>query len=215
LSFALHGYYRSSCSWRVRIALHWKGLDWEAIPVHLVQDGGQQHGSDHRALNPMRQVPVLVDGEAVLGQSVAILEYLEEVYPDPPLLSGDAVERAYTRQMVEVINSGIQPIQNLSVMQHLGKTYGLERPQTLAWSAHWIARGFDALETLAFQRSGRYCCGNQVSFADVCLVPQVYNARRFDVDMSAYPTLLRIEEELSQIPSFSETSPERQPDAPQ
>jgi len=199
----------------VRIALHWKGQSWDTVPVHLVEDGGHQHGTDHRTLNPMRQVPVLVDGEATLGQSVAILEYLEEVYPDPPLLPSQAVERAHVRQMVEVINSGIQPIQNLAVMQYLGKTYGLERPQTMGWSAYWIARGFDALETLAIRRGGRYCCGNQVSFADVCLVPQAYNARRFDVDMSAYPTLLRVEEELLQHASFSETRPERQPDAPQ
>ena len=209
----LHGYWRSSCSWRVRIALNWKGLTYETVPVHLVDDGGWQHRPQHRAVNPMGQVPVLLEDGVPLAQSVAILEYLEERYPDPPLLPEACLDRARVRQMTEVINSGIQPIQNLRVMQRLRGEMALSAEQVRAWSRSWIAEGFDALEALVGQYGGRCCVGDQVSFADLCLIPQLYNARRFDVDLSRYPRLVAIENSLTGLPAFATAHPSEQPDA--
>ena len=190
-----------------------KGLSYETIPVHLLTDGGQQHTSEHRALNPMRELPVLlVDGQP-LAQSVAILEYLEETYPSPPLLPTDAVDRARVRQMVEVVNSGTQPVQNLRVMQRLGREFDIERPGQMAWSKGWIEFGFDALEQLVQQYGGRYSFGDEVTLADTCLIPQLYNARRFSVDLERYPALVNAESELVKLPAFAEAHPDRQPDA--
>ena len=213
MSLILRGYWRSSSSWRVRIALNWKGLAYENLPVHLVADGGQQHSEDHRAVNPMREVPVLLVDDEPLAQSVAILEYLEETQPTPPLLPKEPLARARVRQMTEIINSGIQPIQNLRVMQRLGREFDLEKPQQQTWSRGWIDFGFVALAELVDRHGGDYCFGNQVSFADLCLVPQLYNARRFNVDLSAYPRLLEIEERASSLPAFLAAQPDRQPDA--
>ena len=209
----LRGYWRSSSSWRVRIALNWKGLSYETVPVHLVADGGHQHRPEHRALNPMGQVPVLLEDDFALSQSVAILEYLEERHPEPPLLPSNPRERARVRQLTEVINSGIQPIQNLSVMQRLKGEFGLTPEQVQAWSRAWITEGFVALEALVTEVGGRCCVGNAVSFADLCLVPQLYNARRFDVDLSQFPRLLAIEEDLETLPAFAAAHPREQPDA--
>ena len=211
MHLALRGYWRSSSSWRVRIALNWKGLEYENIPVHLVADGGHQHSDEHRALNPMREVPVLlVDGEP-LAQSVAILEFLEETHPEPALLPQDPIARARARQLTEVINSGIQPIQNLRVMQRLG---GIDSKSPGSRPGH--AAG----STKAFKRSkpvqehaGQYCVGDAVSFADLCLVPQIYNARRFSVDLDPFPTIMGIEERLAALPAFKAAHPDQQPDA--
>ena len=213
MAYTLRSYFRSSCSWRVRIALAYKGLSYETIPVHLLHDGGQQHSDAHRSANPMRELPVLLVGDEPLAQSMAILEYLEESHPSPSLLPTDALSRARVRQMAEVINSGIQPIQNLRVMQKLQKDFNLEKAQTKVWSADWIKFGFDALEKLVCKHGGQYCFGDAVSFADACLVPQVFNARRFDVELSAYPNLTRIEEALNQLPAFEAAHPSKQPDA--
>ena len=209
----LLGYWRSSSTWRVRIALNWKGPSHRTVPVHLVKDGGLQHRPEHRAVNPMRQVPVLLEDGVPLAQSVAILEYLEERHPQPPLLPQTPRERAYVRQMTEVINSGIQPIQNLRVMQRLRGELGLEPEQVQGWSRGWIEEGLAALETLVVQHGGQCCVGDQVSFADLCLVPQLYNARRFAVELSRVPSLLAIEERLATLPAFVRAHPEQQPDA--
>ena len=213
MDYTLRSYFRSSCSWRVRIALAHKGLSYATIPVHLLQDGGQQHGEAHRQANPMRELPVLLVGDEPLAQSMAILEYLEETHPTPSLLPSDPLGRARVRQMSEVINSGIQPIQNLRVMQKLQKDFGLEKSQTKAWSADWIKFGFDALEQLVARHSGVYCFADEVSFADACLIPQLFNARRFDVDLSAYPNLTRIEDSLNKLDAFAASHPSKQPDA--
>jgi maleylpyruvate isomerase len=213
MQLVLRGYFRSSCSWRVRIGLHWKQLDYLLEPVHLVRGGGEQHGDSHRAANPMEQVPVLfVDGEPVT-QSVAILELLEELAPTPPLLPADAVQRARVRQMVEVVNSGIQPLQNLATMQRLSRDFGADKAQVAQWSGSHIDKGFRALEAMAARWSGRFSVCDEVSLADVFLVPQLFNARRFSVDLAHYPTLTRIEQALLALPSFHETRPEAQPDA--
>ena len=214
MSYSLRTYYRSSCSWRVRIALALKGVDASMIPVHLVKDGGEQHGLEHASLNPMRQLPVLLVGDQPISQSVAIIEYLEEVHPTPSLLPEDPLGRAQVREMVEVINSGIQPIQNLSVMQELAKQFEIDKEGTIAWSRGWITRGFEALESLVIRSHERYSWGDQVTIADVCLVPQIYNARRFGVEMSAFPTLLKVEKELNAIEAFATARPEVQGDFP-
>lgn len=209
----LYGYWRSSCSWRVRIALAHKGLDVRHEAVHLVRDGGAQHRAAHRERNAARQVPVLeVDG-APIAQSMAILEYLEERWPEPPLLPADPLDRARARQLAELINSGIQPLQNLAVLQHVEVEHGAEARK--AWGAYWIARGLAALEAQAERTAGRYCVGGTVSFADLCLVPQLYNARRFGLALHAYPTLLRVEAACNELPAFMAAHPDVQPDAPQ
>lgn len=210
----LHGYWRSSCSWRVRIALNLKGLAYEYVPVHLLQDGGQQNSDAYRAKNPMRTVPMLEVLEAgapprYLAQSLAILEFLEERHPAPALLPQDAFLRARVRMLAEMVNSGIQPLQNLSVMQHVK---GLGQDEK-AWSVHWISRGMAALQQSVQESAGRYCVGDSVSFADLCLVPQLYACRRFGVDPAAYPVLARIEAACASLPAFQAAHADRQPDA--
>ena len=214
MSLVLRSYWRSSCSWRVRIALNLKGLTYDTVAVHLVESGGQQHSPEHVALNPMRELPVLmVDGKP-LAQSVAILEYLEERYPSPELLPAEPVDRARVRQMVEIINSGIQPIQNLRVMQRLGRDFGIEKADQLTWSRGWIESGFIALEQLVREHGGVYCYGDTVTLADLCLIPQLYNARRFSVEMSNFPKLLEVERALEALQAFVDAHPDNQPDSP-
>ena len=213
MTMVLRGYWRSSCTWRVRIALNFKGLPYETVPVHLVADGGQQHGEAHRRLNPMREVPVLLVADEPLAQSMAILEYLEEAHPAPSLLPVGLMDRARVRQMAEVVNSGIQPVQNLRVMQRLGREYDVAKPGQVAWSRDWIDFGFQALHRLVEAHGGQYCFGDAVSLADVCLVPQLYNARRFGVDLGAFPHLLAVESRLNALPAFQQAQPDQQPDA--
>ncbi len=210
----LHGYWRSSCSWRVRIALGLKGLAYEYVPVHLVKDGGAQNSDAYRALNPMRTVPTLEVEEGgrvvYLAQSLAILEYLEERHPSPALLPADPVARAHVRMLAELVNSGIQPLQNLSVLQRIKGEHGVDDK---AWAAHWIARGLTAFQAVAEGTAGRYCVGDTLSFADVCLVPQLYGARRFGVDLEPFGLLTRIEAECAAQPAFQAAHADRQPDA--
>ncbi|WP_373046672.1 maleylacetoacetate isomerase [Vulgatibacter sp.] len=205
----LYGYWRSSASWRVRIALAFKGLAYEYVPVHLVKDGGEQHGAAHQRRNPMEQVPVLeVDGVR-LAQSMAILEYLEETHPAPALLPAAPFARAKARQLAEVINAGIQPLQNLGVIQQV-KALGSDEK---AWAAHWIRKGLAALEVEAAESAGRFLVGDAPSFADVCLVPQLYASRRFGIDPADYPTLARIEATCAALEPFAKAHADAQPDA--
>ncbi|HEX8536372.1 MAG TPA: maleylacetoacetate isomerase [Cystobacter sp.] len=210
----LHGYWRSSASWRVRIALNLKGLAYEYVPVHLVKDGGQQHSEAYRTLNPLRTVPTLefTEGGRVhhLSQSLAILEYLEERHPSPALLPADPLLRARVRMLSEVVNSGIQPLQNLMVLQRIKSEW---KGDDKAWAAHWIDRGLGAFHAMAQQTAGRYCVGDSVSFADVCLVPQLYSARRFGVDLQPYGLLTRVEAACASLPAFQAAHADRQPDA--
>ena len=214
MAYKLYSYFRSSCSWRVRIALALKGVTADLIPIHLVKNGGEQHSEGYREINPIGQLPTLDVGSIQIGQSVAICEYLEEKYPTPPLLPERLEARAKVREMVQVINSGIQPIQNLSVMQALGSQFNVERPATLEWSRKWISRGFEALESLTARSESRYLIGEEVTMADIFLVPQVYNAHRFSVDMARFPNLTRIDAELAEIPAFQTSHPSCQPDTP-
>jgi maleylpyruvate isomerase len=211
----LHGFWRSSATWRVRIALAWKGLDYELRVVDLASaDGGAQHRPEYRALNPMEQVPLLedaADGGLRVAQSLAMLEYLEERWPEPPLLPRTPRERALARQVAEMINAGIQPLQNTGVQAHL-RDLGVDE---VAWVRHWVARGLRAVEAVVGRTAGRYCVGDQVTFADLCVVPELEFARRFDLDLAPYPTLRRVAEACAELDAFQRAHARRQPDAPQ
>jgi maleylacetoacetate isomerase len=212
----LHGYWRSSASYRVRIALALKGLAFENVPVHLLRDGGQQRTAAYRALNPQGLVPTLVvDGALALGQSLAICEYLEERWPEPPLLPNGHEARAQVRAMALAIACDVHPLNNLSVMQYLRAELGADEPAVTRWIRHWIAAGFAALETRVATHSsdGRHAFGDSVTLADVCLVPQWYNARRFGLPLEPYPRLAAVVAHLETLPAFASARPELQPDA--
>lgn len=210
----LYGYWRSSCSYRVRIALGLKGIAYETVPVHLLKDGGQQRADAYRARNPMAQVPLLeIEHEpglvVELTQSVAILEYLEERFPQPALLPSCAYLRARVRKCVEIVNSGVQPLQNLSLLGELKRLGG----DAAAFAKAANERGLAALEAEAESAGGAFMIGDELTLADVMLVPQVYSARRFGVDLAAYPTLASIDARLAELPAFAAAHPDRQPDA--
>jgi maleylpyruvate isomerase len=211
----LYGYWRSSSAWRVRIALLYKGLPYQDRPVHLVRDGGEQHGPAYRALNPMAEVPTLEfeEGGAVrrISQSLAIIGYLERVAPQPPLIPGDAFAAARAWQLAEMVNSGTQPLQNSAVLLRVKNQLGGDEQ---AWARHFITRGVAALEQVAGETAGRFLVGDAVSVADVCLIPQLYNARRFGVDLGAFPRLTQVEAHCLALPAFVDSHPDRQSDAP-
>ena len=211
----LYTYWRSSSAYRVRIALNLKGLDWEPVPVHLVRGGGEQHAPAYRAVNPHGLVPVLEDGERRISESLAIIEYLEETRPEPPLLPADADGRGRVRALALSIACGIQPVNNLRVLKYLEEPLGLEPGQRDAWYRHWVEEGFGALEARLSSEpeTGRFCHGDTPGLADCCLVPQVYNARRYGCDLEAFPTLLRIDAACAELEAFRAAAPERQPDA--
>ena len=205
----LYAFWRSTASWRVRIALAYKGVPFDVLPVFLT--GGEQYDKPYGALNPMAQVPLLVleDGRAI-SQSLAILEYLEETVPEPALLPRDPWLRARSRQLAEIVNSGIQPLQNLTPLARL-RSLGVDDN---AWAAHFIERGLNALAIVAEATAGEFLVGDAVTFADVCLVPQLTNARRHGVDPARWPLLARVEETCNQLPAFQSARPEKQPDFP-
>ncbi len=211
----LYTYWRSSSAYRVRIALNLKGLDYESVPVHLVRDGGEQHGPEYKVLNPLGLVPTLVDKDQVVIESLAIIEYLEERFPEPALLPNSAAERARVRSMALSIACEIQPLNNSGVLRFLTSQLGVSEKGKLDWIRQWIARGFGALEHLLTRSTGTgvYCHGNTPTVADACLVPQVYNAVRFDVDLGPYPTLMGIHDRCQQLNAFIRAAPENQPDA--
>lgn len=210
----LFTYYRSSASYRVRIALNLKGLEAEHIAINLAE--GEQRAADYAALNPQNLVPMLVtEQHTQLTQSLAIMEYLDECYPDtPPLLPKDAEGRARVRALAQAIACEMAPLNNLRVLQYLVNDMGLSEAQKLQWYRHWIAIGFTALETmLQDARTGRFCHGNMPTMADCCLVPQVYNAARFECDMVGYPTINRIVEACNELSAFANAQPSLQSDA--
>jgi maleylacetoacetate isomerase len=209
----LYTYYRSSAAYRVRIALHLKGLAYQPRFVHLLR--GEQQRPEHRALNPQGFVPVLVDGGRVLTQSLAIMEYLEERYPQPPLLPPDPWGRARVRALAQAIACDIHPLNNRRVLVYLEQSLGLGEDIRRRWVCHWIAEGLSALEVLLSQdaATGPYCHGDRPTLADACLVPQLYNARRFGCDLAPYPTLQAIAGRCEALPAFRAAAPERQPDA--
>ncbi|TVQ94917.1 MAG: maleylacetoacetate isomerase [Deltaproteobacteria bacterium] len=204
----LYGYWRSSSSWRVRIALNLKGLDVTYVPVNLLH--GEQLEPPHRARNPRGQVPVLeLNDGTQLYESLAIVLWLEQQVPDPALLPAEPLRRARAWQAAEVVNAGIQPLQNLAVLKKLD-TLGADRA---TWAREVIASGLDAVESIAHDMPGDFVVGDRPTVADLCLVPQLYNARRFQVDLEPYPTLLSVEARCAELPAFQAAHPSAQPDA--
>jgi maleylacetoacetate isomerase len=212
----LYSYFRSSAAYRVRIALAWKGLSYEYVPVHLVRGGGEQRSAAYLAAQPQGLVPLLEHGGAQLAQSLAIVEYLEESFPDARrLLPAAPVARAQVRALAQAVACDIHPLNNLRVLQYLQRELGQDPAAVRRWYQHWVSAGFAALERWIGQYSGdgAHCFGSEVTLADVCLVPQVYNARRFETDLSPYPALVRVCDALDALPEFAAARPDRQPDA--
>ncbi|NYZ69378.1 maleylacetoacetate isomerase [Endozoicomonas sp. SM1973] len=209
----LYSYWRSSAAYRVRIALNWKGLPYKTIPVHLVNEGGQQHHSNYKALNPQELVPTIQLDGMTLGQSMAILEYLEEHYPERPLLPADNAERAAMRAFALAIACDIHPLNNLRVLQYLTQQLGVSDQQKQQWYSHWVITGFAALEAQLTNTAGTFCFGDEFSLADVVLIPQVYNANRFNITLNDFSNISRIYEYCQSIPAVKNAAPEMQPDA--
>ncbi|SCA55507.1 putative maleylacetoacetate isomerase [Candidatus Terasakiella magnetica] len=208
----LYDYWRSSAAYRVRIALNLNGQAYEHICVHLVKDGGQQHSADYKAKNPQGFIPALeLEDGTILSQSMAILEYLDETTPEPAFLPASPKERAIVRSLAQIITSDIHPVNNLRILQYLAGELGVEDEPKMTWYRHWITKGFDALE--ARLGDDTFCFGDTPTLADICLVPQVYNAHRFKVDMTPYPKIARINETCLKLEAFQKAVPENQPDA--
>jgi maleylpyruvate isomerase len=213
----LYGYWRSSAAYRVRIALNLKQLTAEHISVHLVNNGGEQHSEAYHQLNPSDLVPTFIDnnesGEINLSQSLAIMEYLDEKHPQQPLLPSNIKQRAIVRSMAQAIACEIHPLDNLRVLQYLVKEMGVSEADKMRWYHHWIHLGFTALEVQLSHHCGRFCFGDTPSLADICLIPQVYNAKRFNLDLAAYPNIVSIWDECQQLAAFADAAPEQQHDA--
>jgi len=208
----LYGYFRSSAAYRVRIALNLKQLPHDHEAVHLTRDGGRQRSAEYRAINPQRRVPALaLSSGAVLIQSLAIIEYLDEIHPAPPLLPTDPVARAQVRAFAQVIACDIHPLNNTSVLNYLKGPLKHDQAAADEWYRHWVKEGFEALEALV--QGGPYAFGADVTLADLCLVPQVFNAQRFKVDMARYPKLAAVDAACARLPAFARARPENQPDA--
>ncbi|MDR5778336.1 maleylacetoacetate isomerase [Caballeronia sp. LZ065] len=211
----LYGYFRSSAAYRVRIALNLKGLDYEYAAIHLLRDGGEQLKADYRAVNPDGIVPALVDGDDTLTQSLAIIEYLEETHPEPPLLPKQPSDRAFVRSVALQVACEIHPLDNLRVLKYLKHQVKVPDEAKDAWYRHWVEAGFDSLEQrlATDRRVGALTFGDTPTVADLCLVPQVFNARRFGIDVSRYPTIERIADHANTLDAFARAAPAQQPDA--
>ncbi len=206
---ALYDYWRSSAAYRVRIALNIKGLDYKSLPVNLAQ--GAQSTDDYKAINPQGLVPMLVDSDFSIGQSLAIVEYLDELYPEPALLPITPQSRAHVRAMANIIASDIHPINNLRVLKYLKNTLAADEDAVGEWYRHWIGLGFEALEGMAIGPD--YLYAHAPTIADICLVPQMANARRYNTDLTPFPKLLKIDQSLRALPAFEKAAPENQPGA--
>lgn len=208
----LYTYFRSSAAYRVRIALNLKGLQYDMVPVHLTKDGGQQRKAEFQKVNPQMRVPALeLSSGDVLTQSLAIIEYLDDIEPEPPFLPADALDRAHVRALAQVVACDIHPLNNLIALQYLKRTLKHEQPEIDAWYHHWVIDGFKALEQML--KPGPYAYGAHVTLADICLVPQVYNARRLKVPLDAFPNIVAVEQACLKLPAFDKARPENQPDA--
>jgi maleylacetoacetate isomerase len=203
----LFDYFRSSAAYRVRIALNLKGVDYESVPLNLLEGG--QKGPDYRAINPMGLIPALeIDGR-VLTQSLAIIDYLEATRPEPALLPADPADSAQVRALALVVACDVHPLNNLRVLKYLSGPLGQPQEARDAWYRHWVSEGLDALETMAAPRAGRFLFGDSPTVADLCLIPQLFNARRFEVPLDAYPTLVRADAEANRLDAFAAAHPDR------
>ncbi len=209
----LYSYWRSSSSYRVRIALELKGIAYRLRPVHLVRDGGEQRQQAYTAMNPQGYVPLLVDGDLQLTQSLAIIDYLDSVQPDPLLVPPSQPQRGRVLAFAQTVASDIQPLQNLSVLQHLTTALGHPAEMRAQWSAYWIGKGLSVLEQMLSRQSGDYCFGDAPTLADVVLIPQMYNAERFGLSMDDYPRLARVTRHCRDLPAVQRAHPDAQPDA--
>jgi maleylacetoacetate isomerase len=207
----LYSFFRSSAAYRVRIALNLKGLPFDTVPIHLTKDGGRQHSPEFHAVNPQERVPALALPGEVLLQSLAIIEYLDEVHPDPALLPADPIERAKVRAVAQIIACDIHPLNNVGPLNYLRHELKADKAAVEAWYRHWVVTGFAAVEALI--RPGPYAFGPHVTVADICLVPQVYNARRFKVPLDRFPGISAVDAALLKLPAFDAARPELQPDA--
>ena len=212
-TLTLYDYFRSSAAYRVRIALRLKGRPYDQIPIHLVRGGGEHLSEDYRAINPQRRVPALAVGEdrTILIQSLAILEWLEEIFPEPPLLPADPFSRARCRAVAAIVGCDIHPLNNTSTVKYLRQTLGCDQRAIDAWYAHWIGEGFSAIETMIDPKP--FAMGEAVSLADLYITPQVYNARRFSVPLGAFPKIVAVADACAALPAFRAAAPENQPDA--
>ncbi len=209
----LYTYWRSSAAYRVRIALALKELTATHIPVHLLKDGGQQKAAPYRELNPAMLVPTLQHDDLTLNQSLAIVEYLDATFPQQPLLPAEPAQAAVVRALALDIACDIHPLNNLRVLQYLTGTLGISDQQKTDWILHWLKQGFTALEQRLAQTAGLYAVGDQVTLADLCLVPQVYNALRFQLDLTPFPHISRVYHQCLTLPAFINAAPEQQADA--
>ena len=211
----LYTFFRSSASFRVRIALNLKGITYEQVPIHLRRGGGEQLQAVYKAINPQALVPALEDGGRILTQSLAIIEYLDEKYPYPPLLPKDPADKALVRSMALIIACEVHPIQNLRVLKHVKSAYQQSDEEVNKWAQHWISLGLASLEQMivAQPAPGKFCFGDTPTIADICLAPQLGNARRYGCDLSLYPAILSIETNCLALAAFAEAAPERQADA--
>ena len=208
----LYSYFRSSAAYRTRIALNLKGLPYEQTSIHLTKDGGKQHTPEYQAVNPQKRVPAIaLDGGDILTQSLAIIEYIDELHPEPALLPRDPLQRAKVRALAQLIACDIHPLNNTAALRYLKTSMGHDQAALDAWYHHWVLVGFEALE--AMLRPGPYSWGNQVTLADICLVPQVYNARRLKVPLEAFPKIVAVDAACLKLDAFEHARPENQPDA--
>ncbi len=208
----LYTFFRATAPYRMRIALNLKGIAYE--PEYVSLPGMEHHQPDYTRVNPQRLLPALIDGETVLIQSLATMEYLEETHPEPALLPQAPAARAYVRAIAQMVACEMHPLNNLRVLKYLEGTLGCDQEVRQAWYAHWIAEGFTAIEALLVERglAGRFCHGDQVTMADVCLIPQVFNGQRFDCPLAAYPTIMAIFENCQALKPFADAHPESQAD---
>ena len=213
--FALYGYFRSSAAFRARIALNLKGIKPELHFVHLLRNGGEQHMPEYKALNPQQLIPALVHDGHTITQSLAIIEYLDEIVPQPPFLPIDTYGRARCRELAYVVACDIHPLNNLRIGQFIKHTWNLPDDDVVRWQRHWIKAGFDALETMlsSSPETGKFCHGDSPTIADICLIPQMANARRASLDVAMWPVLARIEAHALEHSAFDAALPKNQPDA--
>ena len=210
----LYTFFRSSAAYRVRIALNLKGLTYEQVPVHLTRNGGEQRTDAYRQINPNALVPSLEDGGAFINQSLAIVEYLDEAYPQVPLLPGSAADRAHLRAIALTIACDIHPLQNLRVLTYLSREFQVDEERRNVWFRHWVKNGLEAVEHMVVRgKPGKFAVGDTPTLADIFIVPQLANARRVGTDLSGMPTLLRIDENCQALPAFQQAAPKAQPDA--